>query len=104
MSRQNHLLHFHISKKKRINLFDKIIIVAAFMYPLSGLPQIVTVFSGNTDGVSLISWISLLCFSILFLMYGLMHQIKPMIITNGLWIVVDGLVIVGILANGVSIA
>lgn len=99
MSRQNHLLHFHISKKRRISLFDKLIVVAAFVYPLSGLPQVMAVFSGDADGVSLSSWLGFICFSLLFLAYGMVHKIKPMIITNGLWIVVDGLVVVGIMAQ-----
>jgi hypothetical protein len=103
MSRQNHLLHFHISKKKHISLFDKMIVIAAFIYPLSGLPQVVAVFSGNADGVSLLAWLGFICFSILFLVYGLKHEIKPMIITNGLWIVVDGLIVVGVLMHDVIV-
>lgn len=103
MSRQNHLLHFHINKKKRINVFDKLIIVAAFAYPLSGLAQAIEVFSGNADGVSLFSWVGFIFFSILFLVYGLIHKITPMIITNSLWLAVDGLVVVGVLMHGVMV-
>ncbi len=53
MSRHNHILHFHISKKKRINFFDKTVVVASFVYPFSGIPQVVQVFNGNVAGVSL---------------------------------------------------
>lgn len=102
MSRQNHLVHAHTAKKKRLTLFDKIIIIAAFLYPLSGLPQVVEVFNGTASGVSLMSWLSFICFSALFLAYGLLHRITPMIITNILWLAVDGLVIVGLLATAAS--
>ena len=99
MSRQNHLVHSHLQKKKRLTLFDKIIILAAFLYPMSGLPQVVQVFQGQVDGVSLLSWLSFILFSALFLSYGLIHKITPMIVTNILWLAVDGLVVVGVLVH-----
>jgi uncharacterized protein with PQ loop repeat len=100
MSRQNHIVHAHLSKKKRLTSFDKIIILAAFMYPLSGLPQVIEVFNGHADGVSLLSWFGFIGFSALFLTYGLIHKIAPMIITNILWLAVDSLVIVGLIVGG----
>ncbi|MDB5187264.1 MAG: hypothetical protein JWM07_736 [Candidatus Saccharibacteria bacterium] len=99
MSRQNPVIHTHLANKKHLTLFDKIIILAAFLYPLSGLPQVVEVFNGHTVGVSLWSWLSFVCFSALFLAYGLIHKIAPMIITNILWLVVDSLVIIGLLVS-----
>jgi uncharacterized protein with PQ loop repeat len=99
MSRQNHILHFHISKKKQINWLDKIAIIAAFLYPLTGLPQVITVMKGDVDGVSIWSWLGFMVFSLFFLIYGSVHKIKPMIITNALWVIVDGLVVLGILMN-----
>lgn len=99
MSRQNPIMHTHLAKKKRLTLFDKIIILAAFLYPLSSLPQVVEVFNGHTEGVSILSWVSFMGFAALFLAYGLIHKITPMIITNILWLAVDGLVIVGLLVS-----
>lgn len=99
MSRQNHIVHAHLAKKKKLTLFDRIIILAAFLYPLSGLPQVIEVFNGQTEGVSLWSWLGFMCFSALFLAYGLIHKIAPMIITSILWLAVDSLVIIGLLAS-----
>lgn len=99
MSRQNHVVHAHLAKKKTLTLFDKVIILAAFMYPLSGLPQVIEVFNGQTEGVSIWSWVSFMGFSALFLAYGLIHKIPPMIITNILWLAVDGLVIIGLVTS-----
>ncbi len=99
MSRQHHILHFHLSRKKKITLFDRVVMVAAVLYPLSGIPQAFNVFKGNVDGVSVVSWLSFMAFSILFLVYGIVHKIKPMIVTNILWLFVDGLVVWGILLN-----
>ena len=99
MSRQNYLLHFHISKKRKLSLVDKAAVVAVFLYPLSGIPQVIEVFRGNTGGVSLLAWFGFMLFSFLFLIYGLAYKIKPMIITNILWFIVEGLVVTGILIH-----
>lgn len=102
MSRHNHLLHFHISKKKKLNYFDKFVVVASFAYPFSGVPQVLEVFNGHIDGVSLASWVGFIFFSLIFFFYGLVHKIKPMIITNALWLLVDGLIVVGIVYHSAS--
>lgn len=102
MSRQNPIIHAHLSAKKHLTLFDKIIIFASFLYPLSGMPQVIEVFNGNTAGVSLLSWIGFIGCAGLFLAYGLIHKITPMIITNTLWLAVDGLVIVGLIAHSTT--
>jgi uncharacterized protein with PQ loop repeat len=99
MSRENHVFQEHIKAKKKLGVFDTIVIIASFMYPLSGLPQVVQIFQGTTEGVSLYSWVSFLVFAIIFLTYGLKHRITPMIITNSIWIVVDGLVVIGYLLH-----
>lgn len=75
-------------------------VCAAFIYPLVGIPQVVEVFGGNIEGVSLFSWTGFVFFALLFLMYGIIHKIKPMIITNVLWLIVDGMVIGGALIHG----
>lgn len=72
---------------------------AAFVYPLTGVPQAISVLNGNTEGVAIISWIGFILFSILFLAYGIVHNVKPMVITNSLWLFVDTAVVIGILIN-----
>lgn len=71
--------------------------VAACLYPLTGLPQVIEVFSGHKDGVSLISWIGFLVFSSFFVFYGIKRKVLPMVINNFIWAVVELLVIAGIL-------
>ena len=99
MSRQNHLLHFHISKKRQLTWLDKIAVIAAFVYPLSGLPQVIEVLQGNSEGVSVLSWLGFMAFSSFFLIYSLVHKITPMIITNALWVMIDGLIVAGVLLH-----
>jgi hypothetical protein len=99
MSRQNHVLHYHISAKKKLTAFDKLVVIAAFAYPLSGIPQVIEVMNGNIAGVSIHSWLGFVAFSGLFLAYGIVHKITPMIITNLLWLFIDAIVVVGVLAQ-----
>lgn len=99
MSRENYNLHKHIETKKKLGAFDVIVIVASFLYPLSGVPQIIQIFQGTTDGVSIYSWLGFLLFASIFLVYGLKHRVTPMIIANSIWIIVDGLVVIGYLLN-----
>lgn len=99
MGRQNHLLHVRLSKQRRLSYLDKLAMVVAFLYPLSGVPQVIEVFTNGSEGVSLLSWAGFALFSLLFLLYSVAHRIKPMIITNMLWLIVDSLVVIGIIVQ-----
>ena len=80
-------------------LIDKIAMVAAFLHPASGLPQLFEVLNGNTAGVSVWSWLCFMGFTALFFVYSLAHKIKPMIITNFLWLIIDTTIIIAILTH-----
>jgi len=82
---------------------DRAVLVVSVIYPFSALPQAVAVFSGKTEGVSLISWMFFFCCASLFLVYGVRRRVPPMIVSNSIWIVMDALVVVGILLNGASL-
>ncbi len=99
MSRENYNLHKHIEKKKKLTTFDVVVIVASFLYPLSGIPQVIQIFQGTTDGVSVYSWLGFTLFAGIFFAYGIKHKVTPMIIANSIWLVVDGLVVIGYLLN-----
>lgn len=88
-----------MSKRKQRTLLDHIAAVGAFVYPLTGLPQLVLIFRGETSGVSVISWFGFLLFSLLFFIYGVAHRIKPMIITNMLWIAIDAMIVTGVIVH-----
>lgn len=92
-------LHVHLSKKKKRTILDKVVAIAAYIYPLSGIPQLLLVYRGDVSGVSIVSWISFACFSALFLSYGLVHKVKPMIVVNSLWLVLDLIIVLGTLTH-----
>lgn len=101
MPHSDHYIHLKRPKlfKKKLTPFDAVVMCVSVAYPLSALPQAIAVFQGHAEGVSLISWLSFLACATLFLIYGLKNKVYPMIISNTLWIAMDGLVVVGILTQ-----
>lgn len=102
MSRPSHFFHHHIKSKKKLSAFDKSAIVASFLYPMSGIPQMIDVVNGNVEGVSLLSWVGFLVFSTWFFIYGVVHRITPMIITDFLWIIVDSTIVISLLVHQIG--
>ena len=101
MTNLSHSLYIK-DKSKSLSNFDKFIFVASFLAPLNGVPQVIDVLYGNINDVSLFSWLGFLIFSLLFFIYGLIHKIKPMIITNLLYAIIDGLVVFGLMLSKIN--
>ena len=105
----------HIHKRKRIyekkepyphpkpwkRILDKLIYVVGILGPLFTIPQILKIWvEKNATGISLITWIAYLIGAICFMLYGISHKEKPLIVIYSSLIVVDILVIIGILLYG----
>jgi len=71
----------------------------ALISPVMTLPQLYLVFTTDAKGVSLPTWITFLCVATLWLLYGLRHKIKPLIIVHSSWIVIDSAIVIGLLAK-----
>jgi uncharacterized protein with PQ loop repeat len=83
------------------SLIDRAADVMAFASPLLGLPQVVQVFvTHDASGLSLFSWVAFAVVALIFLLYAIKHQIKPLIVAEGLWLVIYLAVIPGILLYG----
>lgn len=79
-------------------LIDVLVNIAAVVHPLTTLPQLFTIYTTHiVTGISLWTWIGFLLIGLVFLMYGIVHRITPIILTQILWFIVDLLVIIGIL-------
>ena len=84
-----HQVHHHIHKRKRkakpskwIALFDRLVVIMGVVNLFATLPQVLEIWSGkNASGVSSISWGYYSAFSLVLLMYGLVHKEKPIVIT-----------------------
>lgn len=81
--------------------FDKFIYVIGIGGPSMTIPQVIKIWSEkNAGGISLIAWFGYTFFSILWLIYGILHHEKPIIVTNVTIIILNALVIAGTLLYG----
>lgn len=70
--------------------------LAGIVGPLMTLPQLYNIWVlQSAAGVSIMSWSAYLVVAIVWLCYALFHKERPLIVMNGLWIVLDAMVIVG---------
>ncbi|MEI6480899.1 MAG: hypothetical protein WCO19_01200 [Candidatus Saccharibacteria bacterium] len=74
----------------------------AFIMPATNIPQITKLFSShNATGLSIQTWIMYLLFGAIPLFYAFVNNIKPLIISNILWTLVELIMIYGIIRFGV---
>lgn len=72
--------------------------VVAVVHPLTAAPQVYEIFSTqNATGVSLWTWVGFLGVGMIFLTYGIAHRLKPFIVNQVIWFMLDLLIIIGIL-------
>lgn len=93
------------AKKKRNpadKTLDRLVVVVSVIYPMSAVPQLIRIIQGDAHGVSTLSWLSFFVCAGLFLIYGLRHRVMPMIISNILWVVIDGLVVASLVMTHIS--
>lgn len=79
-------------------IVDRMMGMVSVVGPVSASPQVVEIFSKQSaQGVSLLSWVMYLMLGVVSLSYGLFHKLKPIIVSQVLWTIMDIVVIVGIL-------
>lgn len=99
----NQLFDFHLNRyrKPEVRMVDNLMSLAAFASPLLGVPQAVQVFANeDASGLSMFSWVAFAVVAVVFLIYALMHKIKPLIVAQSLWLIVYAAVIAGIILYG----
>lgn len=78
--------------------FDKFIYVIGIGGPSMTIPQVIKIWNEkNASGISLIAWFGYTIFAILWLVYGVLHNQKPIIVTNLTIILLNSMVIIGTL-------
>lgn len=102
----NPIHHISLRKRKklepypspdmRVRIMDKLIIVVGVLSPLMTVPQIYDIYVfKNASGVSTISWFSYTIFSVVWVIYGIMHKEKAIILSQSIWIVMGAAVWLG---------
>lgn len=65
--------------------------------PLTDIPQLIQIYSTKVaTGLSASAWIMYAAFGVVPLLYAISNKLKPLIISNILWFIVDALMIYGI--------
>ena len=76
------------------------VLAVAIAEPLMTVPQIYQIWSTHvTAGVSLISWLGYIIAAFVWLAYSLKIRDKPLIISSTMWVIAEGLVILGVLQS-----
>lgn len=89
----------HPNKLKRI--YDKIIYVVVILCPIMNLPQLLKVWlEKDASGVSAISWIGFSFISLTWLIYGILHRDKHILVMNAFLIVIQAFIAVGVILYG----
>src|SRR5476651_2546334 len=72
--------------------------LTAIILPCTTAPQIYQLYLTKVSaGLSLSMWIMYLVFGLVPLAYGVMYKLKPIVITNIIWSIIDIIMIVGII-------
>jgi uncharacterized protein with PQ loop repeat len=79
-------------------LLDKITFVAGIIGPFTVLPQIYSIFTTKSaTGVSLLTWALIFIVTFPWILYGIAHKEKSIIVSFILWEVANLLVVIGVL-------
>jgi uncharacterized protein with PQ loop repeat len=84
--------------RKDTTTIDGLMAIASVIHPLTAIPQVYIIYmSHNVSGVSLWTWFGFMILGFIFLFYSIVHKIKPLILNQILWFIIDCLVVVGVL-------
>lgn len=86
------------NKNRVDDRFEVFVNICSVILPLTTLPQLYTIYVDRiTDGVSIITWISYTILTIPIFIYSLKRKELPLILLNGIWILVNIGIVVGLL-------
>jgi MtN3 and saliva related transmembrane protein len=96
-SERAHGSHKH-KKTTYIVFLDKLTFVVGVIGPFTVLPQIYSIFTSHSAaGVSLATWLLIFIVTFPWILYGLAHKDKSIIVSFTLWEIVNLTVVIGVL-------
>jgi uncharacterized protein with PQ loop repeat len=88
----------HFSRKQEVTAVDRAMNVVSILHPMTALPQVYSIYNThNVSGISLLTWLLFMAIGAVFLAYGLVHKIKPLILLQVLWFIIDAAVVTGVI-------
>lgn len=87
-----------VAKKGVKTAIDRLCYVASVFMPATAIPQIYQLYSTqDVSGLSLLMWVLYFVGIIPFLLFGIVHKEKQLIVLNVLWLIATVMMVVGIL-------
>ena len=75
----------HRKNPKVVNKIDRMMIAIGLLGSLATIIQVIHIYlTRNVGGISIYSWMLYLCVTISWLLYGVFHRTKPLIMINTL--------------------
>ena len=91
------------SKKQKAQLVDRLTFIAAIIEPIISIPQALIIFRDQTAaGISLLSWVGYEILTAIWLWYAVVHKERLILLYQGLFFVIQAVVIVGAILYGAS--
>jgi len=88
------------TRKQEKLVFDKLIYPVGLIAPIMTIPQVFDVWvRKSTQGASLSTWGAYTIVTFFWILYGLLHKEKPIILINSLLLILDFAIVYGILFN-----
>ena len=77
-------------------ILDKVVYLVGIVGPIMTIPQIWVIFVGrDATGVAPISWLTWALLDIPWILYGIAHRERPIVMTYTLWLICNVLVFIG---------
>lgn len=98
MGKKQYKPEVSLKNKEQKYIIDRVVMVTGLIGPIASVPQAIQFFSTqDADGVSLVTWSLFIVTSGALLVYGIVHRLTPIIVSNICWEIVQTVVVIGIL-------
>lgn len=92
------------SRKVMTRFLDQIVLTVGVVGPLTSVPQLLKIYwLQDATGVSTMAWLLPAIFDIPWIVYGIVHKERPIIVAYSLWFIVNFSVAVGAVMYGAGI-
>ncbi|HSX53210.1 MAG TPA: hypothetical protein VLF90_02485 [Patescibacteria group bacterium] len=90
-----------MKKTRNAKLVDRATFLAAIIEPLVTIPQAMVIFKQHSAaGVSLSTWVGYEVLTLVWIWYGIVHKEKMILLYQGLFLIIQTIVIIGGLMYG----
>lgn len=87
--------------KEDLSAIDRAMMLVSIINPLAAIPQALEIYLNKSAiNVSWVTWLSFTLVGVVLTLYSIAHRIKPMIINQILWFIVDIAILIGIFLYG----